>query len=271
MAFVEFNTSPTVQGDGKTMTMTRTGTILGSEILSMQTGLFPAAIGGIAQLPAAAPGSFSFLRAKSFSCKPLGPDPLIASCGASQLNTYALYEAEITYGVLEEDHGNGTDEDGETGGDPNSDQIATIRRSVGGEYMTIPNRNLQWEDDESKLQGEDISAGKMIPTIELIITIHRSSTNPAAAMRALVGKVNNATYMGAGEETLLYIGGDVTREITTESPQPYRVEHRFVERAVDGGIYGWNHLYDPTSGTWRKVETSAGQPLYLKTDFGGLL
>jgi len=268
VTFYEYTGSPVYSGDGRKLSAIRQGEIDWSDIDALYLELFPAAVGGIPQLPALCPGS-SVLRVSGVKFEPLFSDAQIASTTgtgiANPINQYDCCKVTVNYKTLSYDQAN-----------PSTDQILTRRVSIGGQFMTIPNTGLKWDDgDCADITNPDILAAKFIGTIDHEITFHRVPSIPWATLRSLIGKTNSAAFEGAAVETLLFEGVSLQQTVTAGGAEPWQMTCKFKERNVDGNnSITWNHFFDPdpNQGKWRKVVTqNGGAKVYPTGDFNNLL
>lgn len=234
--------SPSLSGTADERKATRTGYISWSNINSLFIALFPSPVGGIPQLPDLFPGS-SVLYAESVKFDPdLGEDDVILTAGPPP--TYSLARVTIGYSTRQYDQAT------------TADPIITRRRVASGQMMTLPNTGLAWADgDGGIIENPEVQAAKFVGQITHAITLHRVVTVPWATIRSLVGKVNNATFEGAAAECLLFDSLEEEQVVTQNGTDASNVTLNFIERNVDGNtLVTWNHLYDPGTGTFRRVK-----------------
>lgn len=250
--------SPRYSGGPTGRQATIMGVIAGTDIDALFGELFPIAISGIPQLPALLAGS-SALYADNVEYEPLGK---IVSC--SPLPLYEKNLVTITYKTIPYQQAN-----------PSTDQILTYAAGIGGEFMTLPKMSLRWKAGAVPVQTEDISAGKVITSIDHDITLHFVPDPPYATLRGLVGKINNATFEGGPTGTILLLGANLRQTVNSDGAQPWEVGLKFAERIIDGdSSLTWNHFYRPDAQApddmWQELESNNGAPIYASGNFASL-
>lgn len=175
----------------------------------------------------------------------------------------------------------GTDEN-----DPNDTNIVIASREVtiGGEFLVMPNQGLKVETVPGTfetIQNEDVRAGKLIPTVEHTLTMHRVPEIPFNSIVTIVGKVNEfQALFDAPIETLLFLGARARRDRTTRGDTMWELEYRWSQRIIateddiDGDGLGewatWNHYWIPDVGKWLRVWTKDDKRIYPLTSFAPL-
>lgn len=172
-------------------------------------------------------------------------------------------------------------QDNPTGAD--GEVILSKNLQIGGEYLTLPAKSLQWETGFGSgldaNQFEDLQAAKLIPTVEFVYTIHRYPELPLDVIVNTIGRVN-ANYerrFNAQPETLLYVGCNAHMNVTTEGDEAWEIEHRFIMRVIwvqelvpgEGITFvakGWNHFLKPDSGNWFRLKVKGGDYIYNTAD-----
>jgi len=255
-------------------TVTVRGQIAWSDLTAKLAELFP--------LPTTSgPGAnkldplFGFFRCQSCEFLPVGADPTVVGGGATSVSAYDAdfelpnYEfawLNIVYSSVQVEFPNeGSTSDKPDGVTPVPGLLHQL--NAGGEVVTLDQNSLVWSDEIS-VNGTNVSAHKVVPTIEHSVTWKRVSSPPWEAMRTLIGKVND---MDLGpfqtgtmtEETLLYLGFSASPDISASGVVVWDIVFRFSERRVDeltkasiGGANtadgvtgheseygGWNHFW----------------------------
>lgn len=249
-----------------------------SDIDSAITGLFGTVFmagTGVVRDPLHTFPGKSYLVLDQMDIKPFDDDNIVGSSGG--LPTYTSAQLELTYKTKPYN----TDDDDDTSDDPDVPEgtYLTHRISLGGDILTLPESGLQWQaanDDGIKDVAADVAPGMVIPTIEHQFTWHFVPSPPFAAMKNAYGKVNSALQYGAPAETLLFLGADANRDITTEGTKAWTLDYRFQEKALKAGgvIAGWNHFFRPDPGagqnSWQKILRKDGNTVYETADFSSL-
>jgi hypothetical protein len=263
VAFYEYAGSPKFTGTGKEFTATRVGEIPWASMDAFYSELFPSAA-----TPAFLPGS-SVLRAQKVSYEPIFDEASIISTTAGVLpspiasptNVYTLAKATIEYANIPYEE--------------TSEHYPIRRRwNVGGQLLTIPNKGLAWADVTPvvAIDNPEMRGHLFVGTIRHEVTISNVDVVPWAAIRGLVGKVNDDTFEDAADECLLFSGVDISDNTSPQGDVVYTLGYHFDERNIDGDdTKTWNHLWDPGQGKWRPVGREGGGNLYTSGDFDDLL
>ena len=158
--------------------------------------------------------------------------------------------------------------------------MVTQKISTGGEFVTWPSLGLQWERsgdwagqpfpgepaNRNSVVIDDVQASMMIPIIEHETNWQYVPYPPWKAIRACIGKVNAYPIFGAMPETLLFLGAEAHREITTNGLRMWNMTYKFAEKNMNpndsSNPQGWNHYLRPDG-------PSAGQFMRLKKRMAG--
>lgn len=260
---------PKYQGGRDSASATNQVIIDWADINTLYNELFPPAVGNKPSLPALLFGS-SVLYADSFEAEPFVGEDDIPNC-IGGLQEYDKALVTIQYKTIPYEQG---------GGD--ADQIITRKWGVSGDVMVLPSHGVRWKVGGKAVNDPDVRAGKIVPMIDLSVTLHRVTAAYFATLRDtvydMIGTVNDAAFEGADAETLLLLGGDFTQNISADGTTTYQCEVKFQHRVVfdaAGNPQGWNYFYNPKSGNWEELETiaippAAAKPIYLLSDFNDL-
>ena len=164
------------------------------------------------------------------------------------------------------------DYDNENGeGDPEDPQnIAFMSESVSisAQVMTVSKSNgaaapapaWKWE------AGDDIALDDPVQLVQINGTAQWNLTRkfvpniPRAKILASLGKVNNAPYAGLATGTLLYMGCEANRTISTDGTRSWDLGHKFEYREEP-----WNKFFRASTGTWVNVVAKVGGAKIYKT------
>jgi hypothetical protein len=244
--------SPKWFGDRKTRRVTRLGRIAYANIEALFAECFPSP----PFVPGLMPGS-TFMYVSSIEVVPF-PEAVPSS---GDMPTFSEAWCTVTYEPLTDEQ----DDETSTPGEP----LITRTWGIAGEFLTIPANGYKWEVGDLPVDVEEISASKIIPMIEHSITWNKADAIPWTAIKANIGKVNNATldnryWDNVAAQTLLYMGAQVSYTFNSNGDQEYTIEHRFQERLVDdaGTVRGWNYFFNPTTQDWDRLLDGAGNPVY---------
>lgn len=148
------------------------------------------------------------------------------------------------------------------------------RGDMGAETVRTPGRVWRWAIDDSPPVADDVSPGLLLPTGNVQLTWLRVPTPPWTAQRALRGKVNATTFLGAPPRTLLFLGARAVREFQLlDADALWRIDYHFAEQTkplAGGGYGGWNHFYRETADAgehWLEIADADGNPPYVGGDF----
>jgi hypothetical protein len=163
--------------------------------------------------------------------------------------------------------------------------LLTYHMNFGGEYVALPGHQLVWQSDGTLPVTPDAVPTLRVPIVEHCVTWHRVANPPWSAIRACVGAVNAAAFLGAAAETVLLDGAKAARQFTgldsLSQPQfGWRITYVFREKTLkilddqqDQLIYGWNHSYRAEANNqshWDRLVDDLGNSLYRAVDFSPL-
>lgn len=129
----------------------------------------------------------------------------------------------------------------------------THRWSLGGEFLTLESHQLEWCDEEKV--PDHTTGGVLVPIIEHEVHWPRVINPPFSAMRSRLGKVNDADFQlatgTAQQETLLFLGAELKRDVMSNGARAWDLTYRFSERRVSPKedtcdeleVGGWNHFW----------------------------
>lgn len=202
----------------------------------------------------------------------LAIDPFDDQQPGNTLNTPSAQFARMTvnYKSLTND-----EEDEDNPGDDGA--LFEHQMSIGGEFLTMPARNLHWNSDAALCKDEDVPCGKLVPTIEHNLHWPRIRTLPMAAIRSTIGKLNANSFLGADAGTLMFLGAEISRTVTARQAKAWDLTYRISERALTSdlghgsGSVTWNHFYRPDKNKWDILEVlGAGTRIYSTANFTSL-
>jgi len=220
---------------------------------------------------------FGIYRCQSCEFRPIGDEEALVNQGGTpaaspfdsdfKIPKYEYAWLNVTYSSLQVEFPNVTGDSPDTPDGSTEVPGITHQLSSGGEVITLANDSLWWSDG-STAKGTNVTASKVITTVEHNITWRRVLNPPWSDMRELVGKVNDDDLgpFQTGtmfEETLLYLGFTAVPDIMSDGTRVWEIGYRFSERRVDeltkatrGGAIiadgvdghatefgGWNHFY----------------------------
>jgi hypothetical protein len=199
----------------------------------------------------------------------------------AQLNSYSGQYAELTiaYELLEV---------GSRPGEPahESGTFLAYRMGFSNQEIALPGDAFHWEVQPEVPVTADAIPVLRVPLVEHRLTWYRVSAPPWDAVRACVGCVNTAEFLGAVAGTVLFDGVTADREFIAlqsdgRAQYAWRLVYVFRERAARSSpapglplaTYGWNYAYRPlpqqSPGFDRPLD-GAGNTLYRAVDFAQL-
>ncbi len=146
-----------------------------------------------------------------------------------------------------------------------SAQVMTVSKSDGAEVSAPA---WKWEDNDALIKVEDqVQLVRIIGTAQWSLTRKFVPNIPRAKIFAATGKVNDAAYAGLAAGTLLYMGCDASRTISTDGTRAWDLGHKFEYRTEP-----WNKFHRPSDNTWQYVvATTGGAKIYQTFDIKALL
>lgn len=198
---------------------------------------------------------------------PNSPDAKVLASLTDGLNSYSqsFAKATVQYRTL-------TLHDRPDGPDNDPDTQVTYRMQHDVELLAIASRGWKWADNPSLAVPEDLGLIKTVPVTDHLLTWHRVIRPPWDVIRALQGKVNQGTFLGCPEATVLFRGATANKLFqggfgSGAAEFCWEIEYAFRERAIkfDGQEYGWNHAYRDDPPGWAEP-THGGDRLYELAD-----
>jgi hypothetical protein len=170
--------------------------------------------------------------------------------------------------------------------DPNDpDTFLEHSITAAGEFMSWPSNKTRKADAEA---GEYVPGGgwtpnkdplgpiiKTIPTIEHNLRWKYCLSPNWERIIEFLGHVNDRTiekFFDAPAECVLYMGVSGSQTYLWDGAstgvQPWSLDFRFSHKQIteSGKTYGWNHVYSPNDGAWRKVQRADGNLLFFDAD-----
>ncbi len=170
-----------------------------------------------------------------------------------------------------------------------TDTFLTVSTSLGMEILATDKSGLEWalaNAAGNKQLGVNTTIAEFVPTETLNLSWHRVRFPPWTNIRALRGKLNQATFLGHEAETVMFLGLDASREYQINAVRQWRLDYKFAikevkfeDPAFPGQFItaGWNHFLRPDADatspdTWQIILRKAGvaNRIYLTDDLTGL-
>jgi hypothetical protein len=203
---------------------------------------------------------------------------------ANQMNTYTGQLAQLTVGYQWMIAGSGALPNPRSM-DVEPDTFLTYNRKIGGEYVTLPGRHIQWSDDPDIPVPKDALPTLRIPITEHHFTWNRVTRPPETAMANVAGKINATKWAGYSAETMLFDGGTMKREFVgfpendpvaggQGSWGTWEVNYVFRQKVMGnnfsnfneaiGEVFGWQHTWrvDGDFSGYGRLESPNGKGLY---------
>jgi len=127
------------------------------------------------------------------------------------------------------------------------------------------------EEDPEPNQDQKMPCLLTIPTAEITASWPLVLSPRIDRYISVLGRVNtnrSRLLFNASPETCLFTRFSASQKFiwngATTCAQPWDLEFGFSHRVVreEGFIYGWNHVYSPDSGCWKRVYRANGYPLH---------
>lgn len=141
-------------------------------------------------------------------------------------------------------------------------QFASQELRFSEEYYEIPNSCATYVSDGSPFNGP---ARGRTSIHHMVITWHRYPLIPMTLLRSYVDRVNQSTFLGCAQGTVMLEGVNTTRDMTSDGTITQKVQMNFKWRQND-----WNAKPREDNGRWDPV-LMGGTLLYPYSDFKGLL
>ncbi len=145
---------------------------------------------------------------------------------------------------------------------------ATQELDFGTETYTIANNQYLFSSgpEVNKLLG--IPARIQIPLTTMVLTFERLPYIPMVAARALRGRVNSSTFLGAAAGLVLFEGCRSSRSFNTDGSVVQSIQLVFKERDAANP---WNSMPSRRTAVWYPVEAIGGAKLFLTADLTPLV
>lgn len=143
-------------------------------------------------------------------------------------------------------------------GRDNEDEWVHHNLSIGGEFVTLPDHSVIFENDANPVEA--VNAGKIICLIEHQIRLENVPYPPWSAIAANVGKVSNGG-------TLLFLGAEAEWHRGKFGRSEWDLEYKFSEKT--GGLT-WNHFMHPILGEFQILYKVSGGLIYDYGNFAPL-
>jgi len=270
---------PKIQGDDEKTSATEKYVIRAGDVEAFYLESLPppAVVLGNPILPARRkmPGS-TVLITKTLSFEPLTGtlpgDPFDADAGAPAKTYDPLYVVTIGYETSSNDENNEQDPN-----DPETFLEHSI--TIGGEFLNIPPTKTTTASGAvgytqgAKLPNRDAQHPiiKTIPTLEHQLKWKFCLSPNWARIIEYLGKISDRDeplFLGAKKECVMFMGVSGNRVYSWNGRRltvaPWNLDFRFTHRQIheDGHYYGFNHVYSPQYGEWRRLFRAGGLPLH---------
>jgi len=192
---------------------------------------------------------------------------------AAQINSYSGKYAEIVVDYELLDAGTSRSDLPEH----EEETFLTYRMDFGGEYVELPSHSLVWTSDATIPVPPEAVSTVRVPITEHHVTWHRVVNPPWQAIRDAAGTVNQAAFLGAAAETVLFDGATAEKQFIgiDDLMLPefgWRITYVFREKAIKygGNVFGWNHAYRSLphdAPGWDKLKDGNNENRYQTSDF----
>lgn len=143
------------------------------------------------------------------------------------------------------------------------DVVSEDSIEIGVEAAQVPVDNTR-KFSTGTIITDDIT--KLVPrAIYAFSTI--LDTFPFTTIKAIVGKVNNAAFLGEAAGMWLFLGVSAKSRRNNSGDKIWDVEYRFQYQDIDGAGHGWNWFWDKVTGGYLEITTN---PPYESATFDDL-
>lgn len=155
----------------------------------------------------------------------------------------------------------------------------TLRSTGSQQMMTHPLGALKWEvNNDAGLSElpEDFRPTVPVTVTDHTINWHQLPKVPYAKLRATLNRVNNAEFLGAPAETVLFKSFEMTQTRHVDGSVKFELSLSLAERVIEGvaqggGAIGWNHFLRPDPGAgqseWQRiVKKKTGDKIFPAVD-----
>lgn len=146
-------------------------------------------------------------------------------------------------------------------------EVGDEKIDFSGHVMTVPNGTFQFGTGTNavKLLSAE-SPGIVIPRATLQRTLRSQPSIPVAVIFGLIGKVNNAPFLGGATETILYMGASSQRRFTSIGAKQWDIVH-----SLTYDPNNWNFFINPVTSAWARILRADGTTgAYLTGDMTAL-
>jgi hypothetical protein len=132
------------------------------------------------------------------------------------------------------------------------------------DWHVLPTSQLKYQSDG---MYAGIPAKIQVGVTTMILTFHRVPFMPATKIKTYRGRTNNATFLGSSQDCVLYSGGKVTREWSTDGTVNQKVQLTFRDRDQ-----GWSKVpRRDNPNTWDTLVDGSSNPLFQQANLTALL
>ncbi|MBI2826702.1 MAG: hypothetical protein HYX69_18680 [Planctomycetia bacterium] len=151
----------------------------------------------------------------------------------------------------------------------------TYSADLGSERLAVPGRAWRWSAMSSERVPDDVNPGVLVPSGVFTLRWQRVPAPPWTKIRELRGKVNNAAFVSATAETVLFLGARVSRRFQfVDDGGFWNLDYTFAEntKTLADGLtkVGWNYFFRETAIAgqhWLAIQDADGNPPYAAGDF----
>ena len=163
-----------------------------------------------------------------------------------------------------------------------------LRYRIGGSavYQVLPDDAVDWQGTGGEGSGSgdvpynflyDHPATRvLIPIREIELQWDFVDDPPITDLDALMGTVNDDTFLGSPAETLLFENYYVEDSFRAAPVNPHtnrvivNLRQRKIRSETPAQFFGWNHEYHAEENAWDRIVLSNGNERYLPVDFSNM-
>lgn len=137
------------------------------------------------------------------------------------------------------------------------------RVDYSARIITVPNGTFGFGSGTSRavLMSAE-SPPLVLPRVTLQRTFNSQPSIPSSLIFSMLGRVNNATFLGAGTAQVLFMGACSQRTFSSRGQKLWSITYSF---CCDPS--GWNNYLNPKTGQFEALTKADGSPPYTLGNF----
>lgn len=142
-----------------------------------------------------------------------------------------------------------------TGTNGNTVTLITEEVNISAQTMTIPGEMFYYSPVGSPPQPVDQPVSILLGTVEDTVVFHRAATNKRAIVKSLVGTLNTATFADSPSGSVMFMGAQSRRSVTSDGVTFWELRYSFKTRVlshVTTQVDTWQKIWKQGAG-WRTI------------------